>query len=128
MDHTSLKKKLSTYVSDSGRLRNVSDELLCEVLNTWEEWVGTAKDFYKSIGFSQRQMAKLIGKAKKLKREGHFGNEYFKEVHVEGFEEISSAKDGPGFPSSMIELDRGKGGIIRFPKVCQLLEYIEKAV
>jgi len=28
----------------------------------------------------------------------------------------------------MIELDQGKGGVIRFPKVCQLLEFIEKAV
>ena len=127
MEHSTLKKKLSTYVSDSGRLRNVSEELLCEILNAWEEWSGTAKDFYKSIGFTQRQMAKLIGKAKKLKREGHFGNEYFKEVHVEGFEEVSLT-EGQKFSYSMIELDRGNSGIIRFPHVSQLLEFIEKAV
>jgi hypothetical protein len=126
MDHTSLKKKLSTYVSDKGRLRNVSDELLCEVLHAWEDWTGTAKDFYKSIGFSHRQMAKLIGKAKKLKREGHFGNEYFKEIQVDGFEEISP-QGGLSRTDPMIELDRGKAGIIRFPAVCQLVEFIEKA-
>lgn len=126
MDNTSLKKKLSTYVSDSGRLRNVSDELLCEVLNSWEEWTGTAKDFYKSIGFSHRQMAKLIGKAKKLKREGHFGNDHFKEVHVEGFEEIRSQEGG--FAFSMIELDQGKGSVIRFPEVSQLIEFIGKTI
>ena len=127
MDHTTLKKKLSTYVSDNGRLRNVSEELLCEVLNAWEEWAGTAKDFYKSIGFTHRQMAKLIGKAKKLKREGYFGNEHFKEVQIEGFEELAR-QDCQTYSASMIELDRGKDGIIRFPHVCQLIEFIGKAV
>jgi hypothetical protein len=55
-------------------------------------------------------MAKLIGKANKLKREGYFGSESYKEVHVEGFDEFefaidtSSKKSGVG----MIKVDRGK--------------------
>ena len=126
MDHITLKKKLSTYVSDSGRLRNVSDELLCEVLSAWEEWSGTGRDFYKSIGFTHRQMAKLIGKAKKLKRDGHFGNEYFKEVSIEGFEEISGQGEKLK-PGALIELDRGRDGIIRFPHVSQLIEFMGKS-
>ncbi len=126
MEHVTLNKKLSTYVADSGRLKNVSDELLCEILHEWEEWAGTAKDFYKSIGFTHRQMAKLIGKAKKLKREGHFGNEYFKEIQVAGYEEVNST-DKIYSGASMIELDQGKGSIIRFPELGQLLEFMSKA-
>ena len=128
MDHVTLKKKLSTYVSDSGRLRNVSEELLFELLSAWEQWTGTGKDFYKSIGFSHRQMAKLIGKAKKLKREGHFGSEAFKEVHVEGFDEVEfSVEGGQQTRERMIEVDGGKGLVIRFPSVPVLIDYLKQA-
>ena len=126
MDNITLKKKLSTYVSDAGRLRNVSEEVLYELLCAWEGWTGTAKDFYKSIGFSHRQMAKLIGKAKELKREGYFGQAHFKEVAIE---EEGSAVDGPSQRScgDFIELDWGDGKIIRFPQLKQLMEFIKKA-
>ena len=72
MEPATLKRKLSTYIAESGRLRNVPEELLSEVLSAWEGWSGTAKDFYTNLGFSPKQMATLIGKAKRLKREGHF--------------------------------------------------------
>lgn len=127
MDHTILKRKLSTYVTDGGYLRNVSDELLYEVLTAWEAWNGTAKEFYKSVGYSQRKMASLIGKAKKLKREGHFGSESFKEVEVEGFEEVEIGISKSGSTGSMIELDPGKGLVIRFPNVPTLVDYLKKA-
>ena len=71
------KKKLSTYLSDAAPLQNVSAELLFEVLKAWEGWTGTATEFYRGIGFSQRQMAKLTGKAKKMKRDEHFGSGAF---------------------------------------------------
>ncbi len=47
MDTVTLHKKLSTYVSEKGQLRNVGEEVLFEVLTAWEEWQGTAKEFYK---------------------------------------------------------------------------------
>lgn len=127
MDHlVSLKKKLSTYVTDGGQLRNVSEELLFEVLTCWENWTGTGAEFYRTIGFTQRQMAKLIGKAKKLKREGHFGSGDFKEIQIEGMQELevqsSSISQG-----ELIELDQGKGVLIRFPQVSQLVEFLKKA-
>ena len=127
MDNVTLKKKLSTYVSEKGQLRNVGDDLLCEVLRGWEEWPGTAKDFYKSIGFSQRQMAKLLGKAKKLKREGYFGSEAFKEVKVEGDGEVEASPAGQASGCQLIELEWEQGKVIRFPRVKQLLEFLKKA-
>jgi hypothetical protein len=57
-----------------GTSRSVSEEALFQLLICWENWIGTSSEFYRSLGFSHRQMAGLIGKAKKLKREGHFGS------------------------------------------------------
>ena len=128
MDNITIKKKLSTYLTEGGYLRNVSDELLYEVLCAWEEWTGTGKEFYKTIGFSSRQMAGLIGKAKKLKREGHFGSESFKEIHIEGLEEADLGSGStPNANNGMIELDKGKGMVIRFPNVPTLVDYLNKA-
>ena len=123
MDNVTLKKKLSTYVSDGGYLRNVSDEVLYELLTAWEEWTGTSAEFYRSIGFSRRKMAGLIGKAKKLKREGHFGSESFKEVKMAQVDDPLSS----GSCSGNIELIWEGGKIIRFPAVDHLLEFVKKA-
>ena len=75
MDNSNLKKKLSVYVTDKGYLKNVSDEVLYEILVAWENWSGSSKEFYRSLGFTAAQMAALIGKAKKYKRQGHFGEQ-----------------------------------------------------
>ncbi len=123
MDSVTLHKKLSTYVSEKGRLRNVSEEVLFEVLTAWEEWPGTAKSFYKEIGFTQWQMAKILGKGKKLKRSGHFGNPQFKELKVEA----SDAPSVPNFTGQYIELAWDASKVIRFPNVDQLIEFIKKA-
>ena len=128
MDLTTLHKKLSTYLTPKGQLRNLSEELLYEVLVSWEEWSGTAKEFYKTIGFSQTQMASLLGKAKKLKREGYFGSASFKEVHVETPSAEGNPDDsGHGKACRLIELEWKDGKVIRFPKVRQLLEFLQKA-
>ena len=121
MDSITLQKKLSTYVSEKGQLRKVSDELLFEVLTAWENWQGTAKSFYQEIGFSQRQMAKIIGRAKKLKREGYFGDAGFKELQPP---QVASSHLASG---ALIEVTLGDGKIIRFPHVDQLLEFMKKA-
>lgn len=115
-----LKKKLSSYRGDGGRIRGVSDDLLLEILSAWENWTGTAKDFYKSIGSSSRGMASMIGKAKRLKREGHTSP--FEEVQVEGLTDTTS----PSPVGCDIEV-QDKNKIIRFAKVDLLIEYLKKA-
>jgi hypothetical protein len=72
MENIVLKKKLSTFKSPEGSLTKVSDEVIFEVLCAWEQWTGTSKNFYSSIGVTSPQMGTLIGKTKKLKGEGHF--------------------------------------------------------
>lgn len=115
-----LKKKLSSFKGEGGRIRNVSDELLLEVLSAWEHWGGSARSFYKSIGCSQKGIASMLGKAKRLRRQGH--SIPFQELSIEGV----TNTDTPSSVICDIEVqDNNK--IIRFRKVDLLVEYLKKA-
>jgi len=118
MDLEILKKKISSYRSDGGLVRGVSDEVLLQMLEAWEQWVGSAKDFARAIGLNRKSIPKLIGKAKKLKREGFPGGD-FKEIRVEG-------AANSGGPCTGIEMSWDHGKIIRFPQVEQLIEFLKK--
>lgn len=122
MDTITLKKKLSTYQSDKGYLKNVSDELLYEVLVAWENWTGPSQEFYRSLGFTYKQMAGLIGRAKKMKREGYFGSSEFKQIHVETIE----ANGSETRPCGEIEIVWNDGKVIRFQDVDRLVEFLKK--
>lgn len=115
-----LKKKLSSFKGDGGRIRGVNDELLIEILSAWENWTGTAKEFYKSIGSSPKGMASMIGKAKRLKREGH--SMPFQEVQIEG---LTNVPTHSAIPCDIEVQDQNK--VIRFRKVDLLIEYLKKA-
>ena len=116
-----LKKKLSSYRTTKGRLTKVSDELLFEILQAWEQWTGPASGFYASLGADHRKMASLIGRAKKLKREGFFPQAEFQEVRI--------SETTPGTVVSMegcIEIAWDNNRIIRFSGVPQLIEFLIK--
>lgn len=123
MDNTVLKKRLSTFRTDKGILKNVNDELLIDILRSWESWPGTLKDFYGSIGVSPNQMAKLMGRAKKLKREGNYPEEAFKEIKIEG---AAGSPGSLGEPCTGIELSWDAGKVIRFSQVEQLVDFLKK--
>jgi len=125
MDNVTLKKKLSTYLTDGGSLKNVSDDVLYEVLVAWENWAGTGVEFYRTLGFSSRQMATLIGKAKKLKREGHFGEGEFKQVSVD-VQPDSATMLGLG-PCPTVEIVWQNGQLIRFSAVDYLIDFLKKS-
>lgn len=127
MDFVTLKKKLSTYVSAKGYLTNVSDDVLYEVLVAWENWTGSSKEFYRGLGFSQTQMAGIIGKAKKLKREGHFGSGDFKQVSVEGGLDSVASTVNLSSPCIGAEITWTNGRVIRFAGVDMLLDFLKKA-
>ena len=123
MDNVTLKKKLSSYVSEKGYLKNVSEDVLYDALIAWENWTGSAKDFYQSLGFSQYQMASIIGKAKRLKREGYFGEGEFKQVKVEGAP-LDSSFVGTCSAAEIIWSD---GKVIRFAQVDLLIDFLKKS-
>ena len=122
MDLEVLKKKISTFRGDGGRVRISDDGLLMEILSSWEQWKGPIRDFYRAIGVSAKGMASIIGKAKKLRREGHFPVDEFKEVKLEsvGVVPLSGSCHG-------IEVSWTGGKVIRFPDVDLLLDFLKKA-
>lgn len=125
MDNVTLKKKLSTYESDKGYLKNVSDDILYEVLVAWENWTGPSAEFYKSLGFSHSQMAGIIGKAKKLKREGRFGTSEFRQVQVDLPSNYGVSL--PGGPCAAVEVVWTNGQVIRFSGVDYLIDFLKKS-
>ncbi len=124
MDNVTLKKKLSTYMSSKGYLKNVPEEVLYELLIAWENWTGTSKEFYASLGFTQTQMASLIGKAKKYKREGYFVESEFKQVKIEP--EFPN-EINPNLTCSAAEIVMSDGKIIRFAQIDYLLDFLKKS-
>lgn len=122
MDLEVLKKKISTFRGEGGRVRISDDVLLMEILSSWEQWKGPIRDFYRAIGVSAKGMASIIGKAKKLRREGHFPAEEFKEIKLESAGALPVAG-----PCHGIELDWAGGKVIRFGDVDLLLDFLKKA-
>ena len=118
-----LKKKVSTFRGEGGRVVGVSDELLLEILSAWEHWTGPASGFYTALGISSKGIASIIKKAKRLKREG-FPTGDFKEIKVEGGVGPTGLSSGPCVG---IELGLTDGKVIRFPQLDQLLEFLKKA-
>lgn len=123
MDLTVLAKKISSYRSPKGQVRNLPNELLAEILNSWEQWTGTALGFYSAIGVNQKKMASIMGKAKQLKRDGAFDGLNFTEVVLD--QESGQVMELP--PCSGVELVWEGGRIIRFSRVEILLDFLKKA-
>lgn len=121
MDNSVLKKRLSTFRSSEGYLVGVSSEVLYDLLRAWEAWTGKPKEFYSSIGVSSNQIAFLLGKAKKMAREGKFPAEEFREIQLPpGVNTVASS-------GCCIELAYSDGRLIRFAQVDLLVEFLKKA-
>lgn len=117
-----LKKKISSYRGEGGSVRNVSDDLLIEILLAWEQWTGPAEGFYKALGVSRNGISSIIGKAKKLRREG-FPMDGFKEIKLQA---ASSSSEFGGSPCVGIEIAWDGGKLIKFSQVDQLVDFLKK--
>jgi hypothetical protein len=124
MDLEILRKKVSSYRTEGGRVSKVSDELLIEILLAWEQWTGPAKGFYTALGISSKGISSIIGRAKKLKREG-FPTDGFKEIKLVSQEMGSDGNSGS--PCNGIELVWSGGKLIKFGQVDQLVDFLKKA-
>lgn len=121
MDNMVLKKRLNTFKSSKGTLRNVSDDVVIDVLRTWEQWPGTSAELYRELGLSKMQLVTMLQKAKRLVKNGVVVESEFKELQVE--ESTSSAAP---LANCGIELV-WKDNIIRFGNSDLLVDFLKKA-
>ena len=122
MDNGILKKKLSTFRTPKGKLTRVSEEVLIEVIRTWEQWSGSSSEMAKDLGLTMRQLVILVEKAKKLVRDGGYLGGDFKEIKVEDGHLVF----GQASPCSGIEMSWDNGKLIRFQAVDQLIDFLKK--
>jgi hypothetical protein len=122
MDNAILKKRLNTYKSDKGVLKQVADDVVIDVLRAWENWPGKVNELYRDLGLSKMQLVTMIQKAKRLVKSGVVVPSEFKEIKIE-----SSASSGlGGGPCQGIELGWENGKVIRFVQVEQLVDFLKK--
>lgn len=124
MDLTILKKKISSYRTPKGRITNLPDELLGEILHAWEQWTGAPSSFYKFLDVDYRKMGSLMGRAKKLKREGVFDGIEFAEVKVVD-QEVESVSLATGVVG--IEVIWQNKHPIRFSRLEDLFSFLSRS-
>ena len=115
-----LKKKLSTYRTPKGQLRNLPQEIMIEFMDMWEHSQGKSSQLAKELGITSKQLGNLIRYGKAAKRN----------QQASGFSQVSLDLPQGGAvvarASGMIEFvweDR----IIRFPEVDLLIDFLKKA-
>lgn len=122
MDNAILRKRINTFkAGKSGRLQDVSNEVVIDVHRAWENWPGTTADFCRELGVSSPQMGVIIRKGKQLVKSGVVTESEFKELGVAGGVAVGGA------PCTAIELSLSDGKVIRFPQVEQLVDFLKKA-
>jgi hypothetical protein len=121
METAVIRKRLNTFKSGKkGTLRRVSDDVVIEVLRGWEEWPGSAADYYREIGITKQQLSVLIKKGKNLVKSGKVMESEFKEIGVSA---IGEAGLSNGFG---IELQLDGTRTVKFSHVDQLIEFIRQ--
>lgn len=126
MDNAILKKRLNTFrVGKSGRLQEISNDVILTVHKAWENWPRSTRDFCRELDVSPTQMGVIIKKAKSLIKSGIVTESEFQEVALAGTGGASPAAGST--PCSAIELSWNEGRIIRFPRVDDLLDFLKKA-
>ena len=121
METAVIKKKLNTFKSSKGTLRDVSNEVVMEVLRGWETWPGPSVQYQREIGLSKMQMVTMIQKAKRLVKSGAVTESEFKEISLP----MAGAGMG-GFDGVGMELRLDAIRAIRFSQVDHLVEFLKK--
>ena len=118
MENAVIKKRLNTYKTEGGRLSNVDDEVVLDVLRGWENWQGSTADFYREIVLSKMQLLIMLKKGKKLVKNGAVSGGAFKEISI-------SAASGSMGSCYAIEVSLEHGRLVRFKEVSQLIEFLK---
>lgn len=113
-----LKKRLNTFRNDKGAIRGIPEDLVIDILRAWEQWAGTARSFYQSIGLKKQQLSVIIKKGKRLLKDSKEKIGPFIPVKINKTHSTSSAP---------IVLIWDKKRSIRFYQVEHLVEFLKQA-
>jgi hypothetical protein len=113
-----LKKRLNTFKNGKGAIRGVPNALIMDILKAWEQWTGSAKLFYQSLGLKKHQLSAMIKKGKSLLKNGSDKIGPFIPVKVNSPENT---------PQAPIILMWDKKRSIRFYQVKHLVEFLKEA-
>jgi hypothetical protein len=117
-----LKKKINTFKNGKGVIRDISDSLVVEVLRSWENYTGTARSFYLSIGLTTKQFTYITEKAKKVVKGNTDKIGSFIPVAIKDTNE----QERP-YNKVPIILNWDRKKIIKFYSVAQLVEFLKIA-
>jgi hypothetical protein len=115
-----LKKRLNVCRTSTGRLYQIPDDLVIDIVKAWERWPGTAKSFYQSLGIKKEQLGCIMKKGKRLFKEGKEKLGPFVPVDIKNPAAINTNQKDP----IILSLDKKK--TIRFYQVGQLVEFLKK--
>ena len=122
MDLAILRKKLNSYkTKPNGVFKNISGEMLLEVLRAWENYTGPMSVFSKQIGVRPSQLGPLIHKARKVAKNTEFTDGSFKEIKTDSTSNAGQSTTNEG----KIELV-WDNKMIRFITVDHLIEFLKK--
>jgi len=121
MEFSVMRKKLNSYKLSNGTFRNLSGEMLIEILRTWENYSGPFAKFSRDIGVRKSQLGPIIHKARRLAKDSEYQGGKFKEVKV-------SSDNVTSFPlHGKIELVLDGSKVIRFEEVDLLIDFLKKS-
>jgi len=131
MDMIILKKKIDGYRDSAGCIKNVPPELLLELRQTWEHYIGSPDQFRSELGVRAGTLRNLLKASKKLNHvlasAGAVGLTVGSEEDEGSPDQTAPHPEGRGTCSNALELTFDNGSkVIRFPNVDLLIDFMRK--
>lgn len=128
MDLVILRKKIDGYRDARGSIKNVPPELLIELRQTWENYIGSAEQFRSELGVKIGTLRKLLIESKKLNHIIASSGAVGLAIGGESSLEPQSHSEENGVSGRTLELTFDNGSkVIRFPSVDLLIEFMRKS-
>ena len=120
METAIIRKRLNTFKSGAGKLIRVSDDVVMEVLRSWEAWPGATVEYQREIGLSKQQLAIMIKKGKKLVKSGVVRDGEFRQI------DIAAAAGLAAGDAMMMTVKLDGGRAVSFCQVDHVVDFLRK--
>lgn len=126
-----LKKKIDGYRDSGGSIKNLPPELLLELRQTWEHYIGSPSQFRSELGVKAGTLRNLLKESKKLNHV--IASASAVGLPIEGGSEgepleqkVDSQGDRVSGQCLELAFDHGSK-VIRFPSVDLLIEFLRRS-